>query len=171
MVVSIWRVIPEHTPRVKRRCPRCDEARWFASSDKFRVNANGRRLDAWLIYRCPSCKHPWNMTVHERASPESIGAERLAKLTDNHVGLAWACAFDAPLIKRAGGRVDLRVPFSVEGQGASIVRMSLPHPFAARLDRVLAKGLGVSRSAVGGLGLDRRALRRAVHDGQEVVLT
>ena len=45
-----WRVVPLHTPRVIRRCSRCDTTRNFACTEKFRVNAQKRLLDVWLIY-------------------------------------------------------------------------------------------------------------------------
>jgi acetyl esterase/lipase len=68
-------VLPVRTPHVIRTCPRCNTRRAFASSDRFRVNASGRRLDVWLIYRCAYCDVTWNLTVVERSTPESIGAE------------------------------------------------------------------------------------------------
>ncbi|WP_322169633.1 DUF1062 domain-containing protein [Acutalibacter caecimuris] len=33
---------------------------------KFRVNANGRRLDVWLIYRCEKCGHSAARAFHCR---------------------------------------------------------------------------------------------------------
>ena len=42
------------------------------NSGKFRVNANGRHVDVWLIYRCIKCKHSWNLTIYERTDPNRI---------------------------------------------------------------------------------------------------
>ena len=54
-----------------RRCGGCGKKMVFECAGKFRVNANGRRLDVWLIYRCQRCGHTWNIPLYERISPES----------------------------------------------------------------------------------------------------
>lgn len=38
----------------------------------FSVNANGNKVDVWLIYRCRKCKHSWNMVIYERVRPQKI---------------------------------------------------------------------------------------------------
>ena len=40
-----WTITPLATPVVYRKCARCDERTVFRSSDKFRVNGSGRKLD------------------------------------------------------------------------------------------------------------------------------
>ncbi len=50
-----WRVTPLQPPLVRRHCSRCAAARAFACSLKFRTNAQKKRLDVWLIYRCSAC--------------------------------------------------------------------------------------------------------------------
>ena len=52
--------------KVFHRCGGCGKKQEFVNSGKFRVNANGNRVDVWLIYRCKKCKHSWNLTIHER---------------------------------------------------------------------------------------------------------
>ena len=51
---------------VLHRCGGCGKKQPFVNTGKFRVNANGSRLDVWLIFRCSKCKHSWNLTVYER---------------------------------------------------------------------------------------------------------
>src|SRR4051812_26733389 len=63
------------------------------SSRKFRVNANKRRLDVWLIYHCASCECSWNLEVVARAMPEEIGTERLDAFQRNDPITAQRCAF------------------------------------------------------------------------------
>jgi len=169
-----WRIVPQRTPHVIRPCPRCDGPRAFASSDRFRVNASGRRLDVWLIYRCLVCDFIWNLTVVERTTPEAIGATRLDAFHGNDPHAAWWCAFDATLLKRAGARLETSTPVRVERDalpaGHATVRFALPFPVQIRLDRLLAQELGVSRSTLPGLVDAARALRRPVFDGQIVRL-
>jgi hypothetical protein len=170
----LWRVVPERTPHVVRPCPRCD-ARDFASSDKFRVNASGRKLDVWLIYRCVRCDFTWNLTVVERASPEAIGPARLAAWHENDVDAAWRCAFDDALLRRAGAQAERDVPVRVERSAPAValplaIRFELPFVVKPRLDRLLAAELAVPRSRLEELVDDRSALRRPVRDGQIVTV-
>lgn len=143
--LAVWRVRPLHTPAVLRRCARCDEVRPFRSSGRFRINAQGHRLDVWLIYRCATCEQTWNRTVWERVHPDRIPPERFAAYLANDLDVAWDVAF-APL---AGGH-QIEVPdFVLEVEHpASRVRLSMPWPLELRLDRVLARALDRSRSQV-----------------------
>ncbi len=169
-----WRVVPLRTPHAVRACPRCGGPRAFVSSDRFRINASGRRLDVWLVYRCAACDFTWNLTIVERATPEAIGAAELAAYSRNDPALAWACAFDAAMLRRAGVRPEPATPVRVERGalplGRAVVRLALPFPVQIRLDRLLAQELGVPRSRLPVLVDAARALRRPVFDGQLVRL-
>jgi len=165
-----WRVLPVRTPRVLRTCPRCNTRREFASSDRFRVNASGRRLDVWLIYRCVSCDFTWNLTVMERRTPESIGAARLQAFLQNDPCAAWSCAFDGALLGRAGAQLEGSTPVAVERAplvaGWVSVQLAVPFPVQVRLDRLLAQELRVPRSGIRARVDSDRELRRPVFDGQ-----
>lgn len=169
-----WRIVPLRAPHVVRACPRCGGPRAFASSDRFRVNASGRRLDVWLIYRCVACDFTWNLAVVERTTPKAIGAARLDAFQQNDAGMAWSCAFDAALLRRAGARLEPSTPVRVERDalptGHATVRLALPFPVQIRLDRLLAQELGVPRSRLPCLVETARALRRPVFDGQVIRL-
>lgn len=62
----------QHSRKVYHRCGGCGRKQEFLNSGKFRVNANGNRVDVWLIYRCKKCKHSWNLTIYERVRPSKI---------------------------------------------------------------------------------------------------
>lgn len=170
-----WAVAPARTPRVVRHCSRCGDARPFSSSDRFRVNAQAKKLDVWLIYRCETCESTFNLAVHTRVSPAALGAT-LERYHHNDVDLAWDVAFDARFTRGAGSVED--VPFRVEAPPAEApfaVTLGFERPFDVRLDRVLMVGLGVSRSRLEAL-VDSgrivtacgRALRRSAAPGQVV---
>lgn len=175
-VVTLWRVIPLAAPSLRRHCPRCGEARAFASSGRFRVNASGRRLDVWLIYKCTVCEETWNLTVHERVAPERLGA-RLDAYHGNDADCAEACAFEAARLA-SGGPAE-PVPFRVEGvqPPPCEVRVVFARPFGLRLDRLLCAALNVSRGTLerlveaGEVVLpEPRALRREATDGQTLTV-
>ena len=92
------------SPLIERRCARCKGKRAFESTCSFRVNGNGRKLDVWLIYACTRCGFRWNLTVHTRVSPESLG-ERLVRYEDNDPELAREVARDRGILKAARARI------------------------------------------------------------------
>lgn len=85
-----WLVKPLRTPRPWLRCSRCDARTPFISSDKFRVNAQKKRIDAWLVYRCVQCDQSWNFPVPERCPVNGIEPTILRALTENDSALAGA---------------------------------------------------------------------------------
>ena len=172
--MAVWRVRPTRPPALVKRCPRCDAVRPFLSSDRFRINAQGHRLDVWLIYRCEKCDQTYNREVHARVSPESLEANRYAAYLANDRDLAWSVAF-APTKLPTLAVQDFVVEVSHE---ASRVRLAVPWPVKIRLDRVLALGLCRSRAAISAdlrsdrIRLVRGRIRAAmnVQDGMVIAL-
>jgi hypothetical protein len=149
-----WRIVPRHTPLVLRRCPRCDGLRSYVSTDKFRVNAAGRKLDVWLIYRCRVCKHTWNSAILSRVTPESIDPELYQNFLSNDRETAWRYAFDYDLLKKNEVEYDPKIKFDVQGPRVEAgsgeqpieLRITFAHPIFLRLETLLANELGISRS-------------------------
>jgi hypothetical protein len=179
-LAEVWTVQPE-SPRVVRWCPRCCEKARFVSSGRFRVNAQGRRLDVWLIYKCERCEETWKLEVLARVSPEEIPEARYLAFLQNDSAEAQRVASNAALLQRAGvsvvsgGEFSLQRPPVVAGRAVSVV-LRCPAPQGPRLDTLLARGLGVPRSlparwlAAGWLE-SQRPLHRAVCDGQQFALS
>jgi len=164
--VAVWRIRAVELPRVLRRCPRCDATRAFLSSGCFRVNAQKRRLDVWLVHRCSACDETWNAPVAERVTPESLGAD-LERYHANDDALARRLAFAVPLADRA-------VAFAVERPPLvtpCTLKLRLVDPVAIRLDRLLAGELALSRAEIArwASGADLN-LRRRVTDDLEIAL-
>ena len=172
------------TPRVSRPCSGCGSFAQFVCSERFRVNAQQKSLDVWLIYRCSKCKSTWNLTVHSRINPRHLPAEKLSAYQDNDKELAWQIAFDRALIERAGGIVDFDVPVEYDTNGFNNVKGTIEikclYPINLRLDRALSTALSLSRSSIQKLAkkglikcLDNetlRALRKPIIDGQRLTL-
>ncbi len=184
--LATWRVLALASPTVTRACATCGGRRPFRSSGRFRVNAQQRRVDVWLVYRCVACDATWNATILERRTPAQIGPD-LVRFERNDPALAHACAFDRALLARAGARPDGDVPFRVEvapAPGApdgriAGARVVLADPIEVRLAGVVAAALGVSRSRVRAWEAARRlvlhpddggSLGAPARNGQRLVL-
>jgi hypothetical protein len=118
---STWTLVPLATPRVWRCCPHCGQPRPFESSGRFRLNANKRRVDGWLIYRCPQCDATWNREVVARRSPREIDADLLSRLEQNDAETAWRYAFDVASLASQGRRID-EPPIRVVRSGVQAMR-------------------------------------------------
>lgn len=179
----LWTIEAKDSPQPLRHCSRCNRACPYRSSGKFRLNANGRRIDAWLIYKCTVCAATWNRPLLERRSITSVAPALLKALERNDPALVRRLEGDVADLRRHGAAVEetrdshLRkeVVFQSGGtvQGLEI-RLAVPLPTALRLDRLLVRELGLSRKRLQALCTDGRlalrpdgprALRRAVRDG------
>ena len=102
MNTLVWEVCLRRTPTAARYCKRCGEKTEFESSGLFRVNAQQKLLDIWLIYNCQVCDTTWNLTVLSRINANTIKQEILEKYTNNDHELATIHATDSALIKHNG---------------------------------------------------------------------
>lgn len=143
MYESIWRVRPLAPPAWPERCGACGHPR-FESTGRFRVNANGRRHDVWLLYRCPACgAGRKRRTLHRVRDAPGGACLDPYRLDDPERALAEAF--------RLGGVTP--VPYVVERpslppSGRCVARIDQPHFCGLRWDRFLARELGGSRSRV-----------------------
>lgn len=175
-----WTISCSASPAVIRPCARCGGASPFMSTGKFRLNANGNKLDAWLIYSCQTCHKTWNRPVFERRPVGSVSKSELEALQSNNSDHARriareplkggiSCAppeGDFTLLARPGRACG-------ETSDSTLIVIRNPDKARVRLDKVLACGLGKNRKDVLRLaeaGLLRiqdasaRALRRTVPD-------
>ncbi|MER8901586.1 DUF1062 domain-containing protein [Mesorhizobium sp. M0772] len=148
-----WAITPEIAPRPLVHCNRCSAVKAYRCSDKFRVNANGKRIDVWLIYRCIDCDNSWNFGIFERCNRRDIEPTLLTALESNDPTLARRHAFDVVALRNRVGRVEEFSDVAVQKRslgerGATTleIRLGLEMPTSLRLDRLLAGELGISRS-------------------------
>ncbi|MCV0398021.1 MAG: DUF1062 domain-containing protein [Rhizobiaceae bacterium] len=183
-----WTILPQEPPQPLLYCKRCGGTRNFRSSGKIRVNANGKRVDAWLVYKCMSCDGTWNRPVLERQSVRSIDPLLLASLCANDAKLADRLAFDveglrrwAPHLKEASNAVVARELLSETPARPLELRILcvVPCHMALRLDRLLADELRIPRSRIHALEKSgalvvfpsaSRALRKPVRDGTKLLI-
>ena len=181
-----WTIAPAIAPRPLINCNRCGSVKPYRCGEKFRVNANGKRIDVWLIYRCVECDNSWNFTILERRNRREIEPALLAALESNDPALARRFAFDAAALRDRAGRVEESPDVTVRkellngepGQADALaLELRLEGTTPLRLDRLLGGELGLSRSRLQALDDRRRltvepdgakALRKPVRDGLAV---
>ena len=88
-----------NTVKIYHRCGGCGKKMPFVNTGRFRVNANGKQVDVWLIYQCEKCKHSWNLTIYERKNPNKIAPEEYQRFLDNDEELAYQYGNDKGFLK------------------------------------------------------------------------
>ncbi len=101
-----YRVIPEESFEILRNCAGCGCKATFHNTNSFRVNANGNKVDVWLIYQCVRCKHTSNLTIYERRSPKSILQDEYEKFLSNSKELAFEYGTNSQFFARNRVEVD-----------------------------------------------------------------
>jgi hypothetical protein len=182
-----WTITPKTAPQPWLACSTCGTQRAFQSSDKVRLNANGRRLDAWLIYKCLICDKTWNRPLFERRNVRDIDPQVLEALEANDAAWIRAESFNLDALRRKAQRIDefpdVEIAKQVLEETAGWTRLAIelivPLAVATRLDRLLSGEFQLSRTRLQALHetgllhtLPERAdmLRRRVSSGIDVIV-
>lgn len=167
-----WEVVPLTIPKVKKSCSKCGQHALFQNSEKFRVNANKNKIDIWLIYQCEKCKTTWNMTIHERIAPDDIPSGEYDLFMNNDATLAKWYGFNKLI--HSQNRIQVAydtVTYEVIGEAINTVMLEdnplesigitiiCKMPFELRLEKVLSQKLGVSRSKIKKLCLEKAIIK------------
>lgn len=88
------------TTQIVHKCSGCGKKMPFVNTGKFRVNANGSKVDVWLIYQCAKCRHSLNLTIYERIRPGRIPEEDFQKFQENDEELAVRYGNDKEFLKK-----------------------------------------------------------------------
>ena len=154
---------------VSRRCPKCGRRTYFKNTGKFRVNANGNKLDVWLIYQCEECKHTLNLAIYERQKVSSIPKEEYLSFLENNEQLAERYGKNPQLFLKNKAEVDFdRIKYEfvkrqeiVESSDTGdqlVFAINNPHQLKIRSEKQVAEILGLSRSQVKSL-LEREDIK------------
>ncbi|GIM90600.1 DUF1062 domain-containing protein [Paractinoplanes toevensis] len=133
----------------------------FRASGKFRVNANHKLLDVWLLVLCAGCGETAKLTILERTTVRSIRPGLLDRLHDNDLGLVFELLQDPVVQRRNRIALDWAGAWRLDtGRSDHLDRdvnevMEVAVRFAARIPvrpvRLIADGCGLSRAEVDGL--------------------
>lgn len=100
-----WEIEVKNTPTLKRKCNRCNSNRFYCSN-KFRINAQKKNLDVWLIYRCVECDSTYNLTILSRTKPDRIKEDMFLKFAENDESTAWKYAFSSETAQKNNVELD-----------------------------------------------------------------
>lgn len=155
IIMAEWTVIPLSAPQPRRHCPTCAQSRNFSSSGRVRLNANGKQMDAWLIYKCAHCDQTWNRPILERRPVCDVDATDLQAMQDSDPDWVRAHEFDVTALKRHCAQLShtpqvtlVRVTQQNATTDWSEITLQLKpqHPTGLRLERVICQGWQMSRS-------------------------
>lgn len=139
-------------PRFIKTCTRCHSP-FYENGGRFRVNANGKRLDIWLVCRCELCKSTWNLSVYDRIGRAALNREDFLGYLANDHALILRHVFDPAFLQKNHASLDLEgMDISASGDIPSegdaahvVVRLTQPMPLSVGRGISLALGISLSR--------------------------
>ena len=145
----IWEVMAKNTPLIKRKCNNCDSDRFYCSG-KFRMNAQKKNIDIWLIYRCIKCDNTYNMTIFSRIKRELLNKDLFNKFSENSTEIAREYAFSYETSRKNNVELDFgKVEYDIQYDSISvedilnfdceIVRFKIKYPldFSLKLSSII----------------------------------
>lgn len=158
-----YEIVPKESFPVLRVCSGCGRKAHFINTKKFRVNANGNRLDIWLIYQCEECKHPLNLAIYKRQKVSSVPGKEYERFINNDEQLAEMYGKNILLFKKNKVRIDperlhydfirlcnTREETSCIGDCEEQVLLAIQNPYELKLrpEKQISAVLGLTRSQI-----------------------
>lgn len=163
-----WKIRYCAPPAALRYCKKCKKKSEFICSGQFRINAQQKALDIWLIYKCARCNATWNSTICSRVSPQKLEAGLLERFLCNDKDLAMRYAMDLALLRKNGAEIKLPA-FQVIGEDISLekaarIKIQSQYVLPLKAACVLRTKLGVSQREFDALLLNKRIVSDAGQD-------
>lgn len=145
----IWKIEPLGLPLVLRHCKKCGKTSEFSCSGQFRVNAQRKYLDIWLIYKCAKCDTTWNAALYSRVSSQTLSTGLLERFYSNDERLARQYAVDFQFLKGNGAEA-LLPSYAVSGDipvsgEMSEVEIQSEYPFPVKVSALVRDKLCLSQ--------------------------
>ena len=158
---ALWVVRELGLPAIVKACVSCRSIR-HRPTGKFRVNANGKLLDVWMLICCELCGRTSKIPVHERIHVRALAGERLLMFENNDATVVRRLTMDATLARKAAHQLDWSGTWELETDMPFydldcedptplevVIRFELPAPI--RVEKLLTAGFGLRRSAARGM--------------------
>lgn len=155
---AIWAVRELGLPALVKACVACRSTR-HRPTGKFRLNANGKLLDVWMLICCELCGRTSKIPVHERVHVRALDPERQLMFENNDPLMVRQVTMSGPPSGAAAYRLDWTGTWALETDMPFyrfdpadpvplevVVRFELPAP--VRVENLLTAGFGVSRAVV-----------------------
>ena len=163
-----YRMIPTQSYAILRNCSGCGQKSSFKNTGKFRVNANGNKLDVWLIYQCEKCSHTFNLTIYERQKNTSIPTDAYQRFLSNDEQLAEEYGRNSQLFQKNKAEFDskninyelVKVQETIDKTACdnhTLVTIRNPYGLKIRPEKLAAEILNLSTSQVKKL-IERKAI-------------
>lgn len=148
----IWEIQCHSLPLIVKYCKKCGKEENFYCTKKFRVNAQKKSLDIWLIYSCTACNTTWNARVYTHVSPQSLSQKQLNGFMENNYVLVKRYAMDADFLYNSGAGKILLPQYSVIGEEFSLneaveLEIKTKYPLAVKVVAVIKEKLHLPHSA------------------------
>ena len=151
---SHWLVRPTGLPAIRRRCRTCPASE-YRTQGRFRVNANHKTLDVWLLALCAHCGETVKLTILDRVHVRSIDPATLGGFHDNDPALAARLLADPRTAQRNNVVLDWTDAWTIHTEPATLpkadvleVAVAFAHPIPLRTTALIAAGLHLSHSEV-----------------------
>lgn len=157
-----YEIIPKESYQIIRNCS-CGGKTLYINTNNFRVNANGNRIDIWLIYQCKKCKHTYNLSIYEREKVNNIPVDCYKRFLENDVELARKYGMDKSLFAKNKAEIDwssityeltntvseINTPDEkMKYQAGDYIRIRNPYGLKIRIDKIIAPIFSITRSQV-----------------------
>lgn len=167
---QVWTIIPKDSFKIIRNCPKCSCKSKYINTMNFRVNANGKAVDVWLIYQCEKCKSTLNIEIYERVHPNKISGSEYKRFLANDKDLALRYGIDKMLFRNNKVEIETEeityeILEHIEGtdikdsKGQHII-IKNPYQLKLRLDKLIAEQLNIPRMKVKKLIEQRNILEK-----------
>lgn len=156
----IWDVQFLSPPYVLHYCKKCGQKTEHFNSGNFRVNAQGKYLDIWLIYKCIKCDTTWNLAIFSRIKPTDIDPHLLNRYYNNDSDLAMQHGCSTALMRKNEVEVYLP-PHQIDGP-------DVPHNIPVELQIRSRYSLPLKATAIlrQKLQLSHHELEKLIENGQ-----
>lgn len=154
-----YKMVPTKSFTIIRNCSGCGRKTTFVNTGKFRVNANGSKIDVWLIYQCEKCRHTLNITIYERQKNTRIPSGEYQRFIDNDEQLAEEYGKSFPLFQKNKAEIDhqsinyelVKLQETIDetvSDTQTLINIHNPYHLKFRPEKLTAEILGLSTSQV-----------------------
>lgn len=155
---QVWTIKPKDSFHIIRNCPKCSCKSKYVNTFNFRINANGKAVDIWIIYQCEKCKSTLNIDIFERIHPNKISVSEYKKFLSNDKDLALYYGLNKMLFKNNKVEIDSEeiayeilermINTDIKHPKEQHIIIENPYQLRLRLDKVIAEQFNISRIKV-----------------------